>query len=132
MKLVIAAGALILLFSIPAHAQGLGSNVGCGGSLNSGTSLGSGGGYRGVTFHSSISVPAATQFHMTVVTGDGNQFIPSTFVPFAKAVELGRTMEIAKPKTLAEVASEYRSEKRDRTETAGVRVFEEQGSGRDQ
>ncbi len=133
MKLVIGVVALILLFSMPAHAQAAyGNSIGGGGSLNSGSSLGGGSGYHGVTFHHSISSGPITQFHMTVVTGDGNQFIPSTYVPFSKAVELGRTMEIAKPKTLAEVASEYRSAKKDKPEATSSRIFEEQGTGREQ
>ncbi len=85
-----------------------------------------------MTFHHSISSSPVTQFHMTVISGDGNEFIPSTYVPFSKAVEMGRTMEIAKPKTLAEVANEYRNEKKDKIEATRSRVFEEQGAGREQ
>lgn len=130
MKIIIGAAALILLFSVPAHGQAYGGNVGGGGSLNSGASLGSGGGMRGVTFHSIASNPE-TQLHMTVISGEGNLFIPSTYVPFAKAVEMGRAMEIAKPKPLAEVASEYRNEKKEKGEVAGSRILVEQGSRRE-
>lgn len=131
MKIIIGAAALMLLFSVPAHAQIYGSNVGSGGSLNSGTSLNRMGGLGGVTFHLAPNGPAPV-FRMSVVSGDTNQFIPSTYVPFAKAVELGRAMEIAKPKSLAEVANEYRNGKKDRIEVTRVRVFEEQGSRREQ
>jgi hypothetical protein len=115
MKLMIGVGALILLFSIPARAQSYGANVGGGSSLNSGGGLNAGGGLRGVTFHSLQSSPVAT-FHMTVTTGSDGDFIPSTYLPFAQAVELGKELQAAKPKTLAEVALEYRNEKKAKAE----------------
>jgi hypothetical protein len=127
MKLLMGVGALILLFSVPARAQSYGSNVGGGGSLNSGRSLNGGAGLGGVTFHSAPSRPG-TVFHMVVTSGSANEYIPSTYVAFAKAVELGQAMEIAKPKSLAEVALEYRNEKRVKAETVRPQEMVEQGS----
>jgi hypothetical protein len=117
MKLVIGVGALILLFSLPALAQSYGNNVGSGGSLNTGASLNAGGGLGSVSFHTLPSIPE-TRFHLVVVSGSADEFIPSTYVSFQKAVEMGGALEPAKPKSLAEVALEYRNEKKAKAELA--------------
>ena len=130
MKLLIGTAALILLFSCTAGAQSFGSYVGGGSSLNTGASLNSSSSLGGVSFHSMPSNPGPF-FHMTVTTGD-SEFIPSTFVPFAQAVEMGRMLKAAKPKSLAEVAVEYRNEKKAKPEVASHPVTEIQGTGRDE
>lgn len=128
MKFIIGAALLILLFSLPATAQGYYGNygnVGGGPSLNSGASLNNYTGYSGVGNHSLSSNPVTT-FHMTVVDGAGNEFIPSTYVPFEQAVARGRATLTAKPKTLAEVAAENRAVKKPKAELA----FVQDNSGR--
>ena len=115
MKLMLGVGALILLFSMPARAQSFGANVGGGSSLNSGGGLNAGSSSHGISLHSLQTSPVAT-FHMSVTSGSDGDFIPSTYLPFAKAVELGKELQAAKPKTLAEVALEYRNEKKAKAE----------------
>jgi hypothetical protein len=130
MKLLIGAAALILLFSGAAGAQNFGSNVGGGGSLNAGTTLNSQGSLGGMSFHSMPSNPEPF-LHMTVTNGSDSEFIPSTFVSFAQAVEIGRMMRAAKPKSLAEVALEYRNEKKAKPQTSSRPVTDIQGTGRE-
>lgn len=128
MKFIIGAALLILLFSLPANAQGYFGNygyVGGGPSLNSSASMNNYTGFSGVGNHILASSPVTT-FHMTVVDGAGNEFIPSTFVPFEQAVAQGRATLTAKPKTLAEVAAEYRAVKKPKAEVA----FVQDNSGR--
>lgn len=127
MKLLIGTGALILLFAWTAGAQSFGSYVGGGSSINSGASLNGAGGLGSVSFHSAPSNPGPF-FHMSVTSGSDGEFIPSTFVAFAKAVEMGRMMQAEKPKSLAAVALEYRAQKKAKTEIAHPVVMDMQGS----
>ncbi len=131
MKLLIGTAALVLLFSCTAGAQGYGSYVGGGSSLNTGASLNSSSSLGGASFHSMPSNPGPF-FHMTVTTGSASEFIPSTFIPFAQAVEMGRMLKVAKPKSLAEVAVEYRNEKKAKPEGSSRPVLDIQGTGRDE
>lgn len=121
MKLIIGATFLILIFSASAFGQSFGTYgyIGSGPSLNSGASLNSRSGFTGVGTHTLYSTPEP-RFHMTVVNGSSNDFIPSTFVPFEQAVAQGRAALATKPKTLAEVAAEYRATKKPKAEVAFV------------
>lgn len=122
MKLILGAAALTLIFSVPAMAQGYFGNygnVGGGPSLNGGGTLNDHTGYTGVGTHILNNTPV-TRFSMSVTNGSSAEFIPSTFVPFEQAVEQGRAALAAKPKTLAEIAAEYRAQKRAKAEVAFV------------
>jgi hypothetical protein len=121
MKYLFGAAVLILMASMPTSAQGYYGNygsVGGGPSLNGGSSLNSRSGWSGPGFHNFSTAPVA-QFHMTVEFGS-QDFIPSTFVPFAQAVERGRALNTSKPKTLAEAAAEYRATIKPKAEVAFV------------
>jgi hypothetical protein len=109
MKLMMGVGAMIVLFCLPAGAQSFGTgNVGGAGSINSGSSLNGGSGLHGVTSHSLPKI-AETRFYMSVTSGSESEYTPSVYVPFSKAVQIGSTVQVVKPKSLAEVASEYRN-----------------------
>jgi hypothetical protein len=119
MKLLLGAGVLILLFSIPAFGQLYGPTVGGGSSLNNGQSLNglagiNSSGYRGPT------ATSETQFHTMISSGSQTEFIPSVYVPFDQAVAEGRAALAAKPKTLAEVALENRAAKKVKSEVAVI------------
>jgi hypothetical protein len=98
---------LFLLFALPAHAQRAGAvnnaptyggGGGLGGSLSSGFSGGS-----------SNHIPV-TQF--SVVTAHGDPiFVPSSYMSYEHAVEVGRAALADKPKSLGAVARAYREEK---------------------
>ena len=121
MKLIFGAAVLILLFSLPASAQGAFGNygsVGGGPSLNSGSSLNNQGGWRGPGTRTVASAPVA-EFHMSVINGS-DDYIPSTFVKFDDAVAQGRVLLAQKPKTLAEIAAEYRATKKPKADVAFV------------
>jgi len=121
MKFFFGAAVLVLLFSMPASAQGYYGNfgnIGGGPSLNSGGALNSRTGYTGPGFHNMSSAPVAT-FHMSVEFGS-DDFIPSTFVPFEQAVAQGRALNTSRPKTLAQAAAEFRATKKPKAEVAFV------------
>lgn len=98
--------------AIPAHAQ-TPHGVSAGGGANPLTfSGGGGGGYGGggVGGGSSSgsrlpSCPRA-QFSVSAVSGTQQDYVPSTFVSYDKALAEGRDVLAAPPKTVAEVAHE--------------------------
>lgn len=108
MKPTFALVALVLLFSIPAHAQA------AGGSANTPRASGGGSAGGGAGSGSAGTHPAYTptaQFKMAAVSGSSTDFIPSAYLPFDKAVALGQTNPTAPPATIVEVAQAYRSAK---------------------
>ncbi|MFZ0211777.1 MAG: hypothetical protein WBE20_13325 [Candidatus Acidiferrales bacterium] len=52
-----------------------------------------------------------TAFQMTSAQGSST-FVPSTFVPYKEAVKMGQAALAYKPKSIAEVAAEYRASKK--------------------
>jgi hypothetical protein len=90
MKFFLAVGGLLLVSAVPARAQ---LGVGVGGSISR------------VSFPTMLSYPA-TQFDSTVVSGSKQDFVPTTYVPFDRGLELGRASLAATSKSLAEVAAE--------------------------
>jgi hypothetical protein len=108
MKPAFALVALVLLFSIPAHAQAAGGaasppRASGGGAAGGGASSGSAG--------TRPSYTPTAQFKMAAVSGSSTDFIPSAYLPFDKAVALGQTNSSAKPETIVEVAQAYRNAK---------------------
>jgi hypothetical protein len=107
MKLTFALVALFLVFSVPAHAQAAGGSA-------STTRTGGGGSFGGGTSGSSGAQPTYTptkQFQMSAVSGSSNDFVPSAYLPFDKAVALGQNYSAAKPATIVEVAQAYKNTK---------------------
>lgn len=88
MKKIFWAAALVLASGIPAHAQ-------VGGSVPK------------VNFSALPSIPRAV-FNATAVSGSEADFYPSTFVLFKDGYEEGKSQLNAQPKTLGEIAAEYR------------------------
>jgi hypothetical protein len=102
-------GALVMLFSLPAHAQAHATP----GGASAAAGYVSGGGSAG----GSASAPAmmhtpATRFEFGYAHGTDCEFVPSSFMAYKDAVKLGRSIVEAKPKTLGEVAAEYRTRKK--------------------
>jgi hypothetical protein len=111
--------ALILFFSLPVHAQShmslSGGNAnsaspsnGGGGGGGGGYSSGGGGG-SGIT---ALPSSPRAQFSYGYAHGSDADFAPSSFLSYDDAVKLGESVLAAKPRSLGEVAAEYRASKR--------------------
>lgn len=97
--------------ALPAHAQASRGTSGAGVSgmtASNTTSTGGGGGYSGGGFGSGAgSRPTrypVTQFGVASVSGSLQDFIPSTFLAYDKALATGRDILANPPKTVAEAA----------------------------
>jgi hypothetical protein len=106
MKMILALMALVLVFSVPAHAQAAGGSAsttrtGGGGSIGGGGLSGSSGGQPAHT--------PTTQFQMAAISGSNSDFVPSAYLPFDKAVALGQNYTASKPATVVEVAQAYKN-----------------------
>jgi len=117
MRTLVLAG-LVWLSCLPAHAQSrmspaaaapstLNNSGGGGGGYSGGSSYGGG----GAGIHSLPSSPAM-QFTYCYAHGSDTDFAPTSFLPYDQAVELGESVLAEKPKSLGEVAAEYRALKR--------------------
>jgi hypothetical protein len=119
MKLLVGLGALILLFSLPAHAQlgtvGGSSSSYSGGSINTSNASS----VAPVVFPQITPLPA-TRFGMSITSGSSFEFVPSTFMAFDKAVVQGVADLAAKPKSVAEVAQENRNKERAKAQISFV------------
>lgn len=65
---------------------------------------GSGGSISGVGSFQTLPYIPAAHFPMTTVNGDSRDYVPSTFVPYAKAVAEGRAVLATRPISLGEFA----------------------------
>jgi len=110
---IVLLGAMLMLFSLPAYAQGHAALGGAApnGGLSSG-GAGGGGGMGGGTSSPAMFHTPATRFDMGYAHGSDCDFVPSSFMSYDDAVNLGRSIIEAKPKTLGEVAAEYRARKK--------------------
>jgi len=107
-KPIFALIAMVFIFSIPAYAQA------AGGSANTARSFGGGSAGGGGVSGSSGARPAYTptaQFKMAAISGSSTDFIPSAYLPFDKAVELGRADFSTKPANVVEVAEANKNAK---------------------
>jgi hypothetical protein len=119
MKLLVGLGALILLCSLPAHAQlgtvGGSSSSYSGGSLNTSNASS----VAPVVFPQITPLPA-TRFGMSITSGSSFEFVPSTFMPFDKAVVQGVADLAAKPKSIVEAAQQNRNKERAKAQVSFV------------
>ncbi len=109
MKAILALMALVLVFSLTAHAQAAGGSASSP-HTGGGGSFGGGGGFSGPSGGQLAHTPT-TQFQMSAVSGSNSDFVPSAYLPFDKAVALGQNYTAAKPATIVEVAQAYKSVK---------------------
>lgn len=105
-------GALVILFSLPLRAQGQTHGTMGGGSPNAGYSGGGGAGAGGFSGATSMFHTPATHFEFGYAHGAESDFNPSSFMEYDEAVKLGRSIVEAKPKSLGEIAAEYRAKKK--------------------
>lgn len=94
------------ILSMPAYAQ----HAGAAATSSQGSANAVGGGslsvQTGIQEHPSF--PAA---QYTYAYAKGTELVPSSFMVYADAVRLGQAMLAIQPKTLGEVAAEYRAAK---------------------
>jgi hypothetical protein len=131
MKPLIGLSALILLFSLSTRAQIIGGSIGTGSSLSSVGSLSQAGSLNPTSSSRPTAFSPPAQFRMTITSGSAETFVPSSFVtydqalaagaadsfrsffmPYDQAIAKGIADLAAKPKSLAQVAQEYRREER--------------------
>jgi hypothetical protein len=115
MKRFLGLTVLILGLSVPAHAQsskggGAVAGASSGGVLSNGGGGGNGGGaaggsVTGVSFHTLPVIPPAN-LRSTAVSGTDDSFVPSTFLPYDRAVAAGQGVLDARDKSVAEAAAE--------------------------
>jgi len=99
----------VLSLSIPVSAQSRGS-AGTASSPQS-FSGGGGGGYGGGGGASSPSHAPRPEVHyeLAYAQGSATEYVASAYVSFEEAVKLGQQVLTNKPKSVAEVAAEYRA-----------------------
>ncbi len=112
MKRLLGLGVLILSFSLPARAQ-------FGGSINGMGSIGGMGSINGMGGLSHVNFPdlpsqPEPRYQNSSAHGSEAEFVPSTYVPYEQALAQGQAALApeSKPKSVAQVAAEYRSAKR--------------------
>ena len=108
MKKLIGVVALVLLSSLPAHAQARGPAVGSSSSSISqgGGAGGAGTGSVGGSGNSRLPGYPPTSFAVSAVSGGDPSFAPSTFLSFDQAVAEGKAIIAADQKSLAQTAAE--------------------------
>lgn len=117
MKSILAIAALFFLACVPARAQGyLGTNA----SSYSGSSVNNQhNGMEKAYFPQHTTLPGPSS-RMEITSGSNDEFIPSLFMCYDKALAKGITDLAAKPKTLVEVARENRKVQRSKASTSFV------------
>jgi hypothetical protein len=93
--------AAILLWIFPARAQNRSAGASGGGGFGAGS----------INANMLPHTPVAS-FDEIVVQGSDSDYVPSTFVPFEAAVRMGEAALAYRPKSLGEVAVEYRAAKK--------------------
>jgi hypothetical protein len=106
---------LILGLSVPAHAQSRGAGVVASGSSGGVVSGGvggygggavGGGGLTGPTSFPTLPYIAPAKLPSSAVSGTSTDFVPSTFLPYDKAIAAGQEVLDARHRSVAEAAAE--------------------------
>ena len=105
------AGAALLVLGFAISAQAQGSRVASGAISpiaphSAGGGAGFGGGGIGPSSFQTLPHIPSTQFRATAVSGDSNDFVPSTFVPYKTALAEARSILAAAPESLGQFARE--------------------------
>lgn len=121
MKITLVAASLFFL-ALPVHAQ---THIAGGGAAPSQLSFSGGGGGGGLEGSSAmvftlpvVNRSSAQHYTYVYVQGSDESFVFTRFVSFDAAVKLGKEALAYRPKTIVEVAAEYRAEKRSKDRVA--------------
>jgi hypothetical protein len=128
MKRALVLGTLIFAVSLCAHAQGrmpsgggtINPNAPGGPTGYGGSTGGYGGLTAGPTAFNTLPHIAPTAFVVAGASGSEEDFEPSSFLSFDKAVALGQAEEAARKKTLAEAARDNAKEKTEKSKLAVI------------
>jgi hypothetical protein len=115
MKTILAVAALVFAFSLPARAQVAGGGGGNTRLTGGGSSSGGSGGLGPVSMRTTGHIPS-TQFQVSGASGSSTDFIPSAYVSYDKAVQLGQTILTTKPTTIVQAAQTNKDAKTRSTE----------------
>jgi hypothetical protein len=102
---------LICSFSLPAYAQSHSSGGGMANQLSFSGGGGGGGSVGAVSFPSHPSRPEV-HYELAYAQGSTTDYVASTYVSFEEAVRLGKAALANKPKSIVQVAAEYRAAKK--------------------
>lgn len=103
---LIASAAAFLLLAIPVRAQDRASQLNFGG-RGGGASFGGAGG----TF--SLPVTARPEHYTyTYAQGSTETYVPTRFVSFETGLQLAKELQAYRPKSLGEIAAQYRAERK--------------------
>jgi len=105
MNRFMALGVLAVGLALPTHAQTV--HTAAGGAANPQTSNGGGGGWGGSGGFGGGSRPVnhpPTQFNTTSVSGSQNDYVPSVFICYDRAIATGQDALKTPPPTVAEAA----------------------------
>jgi|SRR5579864_635862 len=105
--------ALFLLLALPASAQTRGAGAAPSAPIMSGGggSAGFGGSSFGAIGFLSQSSSSDVHYQYIYAQGSDATFVPTRFVSYAEGLKLGRAALAYRPKTIAEIAAEYRASK---------------------
>lgn len=109
-----AVAAASFLVAVPVHAQDRAGRL----SFSGGGGTGSGGGglsasvVSGASFSSPVPTNRAEHYTYAYAQGSLETYNPTRFVSFATGLKLAKEMLAHRPKSLGEVAAEYRAEKK--------------------
>lgn len=122
MKITLIAASFFFL-AVPVHAQThiagggavpsqLNFSGGGGGGLSGGGGFGGSAGFGAVSFRMPAANRPAEHYSYVYAQGSDATFIPTRFVSFETALKLGKAALAYRPKTIVEVAAQYRAEKK--------------------
>jgi hypothetical protein len=105
----------VFVVSLPTCAQSRGGGIASSPSSLVNTGGGGGGGGYGssgtVSFHT-FPGDSPGHYDYSYAQGSDSEFVPSTYVPYEEAVKMGQAALAYKPKSIAQIAAEYRAAKK--------------------
>ena len=106
MKCLVGLAILAAVVAAPTHAQTVHS-VGAGaqtGATNAGGAGFGGGGFGGGSLGSRLASVPPARFDMVIASGSQQSYVPSTFLPYDKAITAGQDVLDVAPTTVAEAS----------------------------
>jgi len=122
MKRMIAFAVLAAALAVPIHAQNGHAPAGGGASsvsASGGGGWGSGGFGSGSTANRAVNYPL-TRFNVASVSGSQQEYVPSVFVPYDKAIATGQTVLDTPPVTVAEASRQLGTMRQEKAKVALV------------
>jgi len=116
MKCLVGLAILAAVVAAPTHAQtahSVGASAQTGATNAGGAGFGGGGfgggGFGGGSFGSRLASVPPARFDMVIASGSQQSYVPSTFLPYDKAITAGRDVLDVAPTTVAEASQRQAS-----------------------